>query len=91
MKSLVLADHLTAEATQLLREELLKILGYPFGLPVGVQEMSVQQLLDLIRSEREANFATANRYAYERDRAIREYNRVCCDLRNHRTGYEGMP
>lgn len=91
MKSLLLADHLTAEATRILREELLKILGYPFGLPVGAQERSVQQLLTQVYNERVDSFATVNRYAAERDRAVRDYNRVCRDMRNNRTGYEGMP
>ena len=79
MKDSQLANHLTAEATVLLREKLLEILGYPFGLPEGVDGMNIDQLLTQIYNERKDAYARMNSYAQEKTYYKRTYDEVLRD------------
>jgi hypothetical protein len=79
MKNLQLANHLTAEATKLLRESLLAILSYPFGLPEGVDSMNIDQLLAQIYNERKDAYARMNSYAREKTYYKRTYDEVLRD------------
>jgi len=79
MKDSRLASHLTAEATVLLRERLLEILGYPFSLPEGVDGMNIDQLLQQIYNERKDAYNCMNRYAQEKTYYKRTYDEVLRD------------